>query len=112
MSRHRFFSTVKAEGFPVEAACEVAEVSTSAHYDWLARSAAPSDAEWDEALLVDEMRRVHDELDDTYGSPRMTDELRDRSSATTTSASNGCCPSTDSTPKTAGAARSAPRSPT
>jgi transposase InsO family protein len=78
VSRYRFVSTVKAEGFPVEAACEVAEVSTSAYYDWLARSAAPSDAEWDEALLVDEMRRVHDELDDTYGSPRMTDELRDR----------------------------------
>ncbi len=78
MSRYRFVSTVKAEGFPVEAACEVAEVSTSAYYEWLARSAAPTEAEWDEALVINEMRRVHDELDDTYGSPRMTDELRDR----------------------------------
>jgi len=78
VSRYRFVSTVKAEGFPVEAACEVAEVSTSAYYEWLARSAAPTEAEWDEALVINEMRRVHDELDDTYGSPRMTDELRDR----------------------------------
>ena len=37
MSRYRFVSAVKAEGFPVEAACETAEVSTSAYYDWLAR---------------------------------------------------------------------------
>jgi transposase InsO family protein len=69
---------MKAEGFPVEAACEAAEVSASAYYDWLTRSAGPTEAEWDEALLVNEMRSVHDELDDTYGSPRMTDELRDR----------------------------------
>ena len=46
---------MKAEGFPVEAACEAAEVSTSAYYDWLARSAGPTDAEWDEALLINEM---------------------------------------------------------
>ncbi len=78
MSRYRHVSTMKAEGFPVEAACEAAEVSASAYYDWLTRSAGPTEAEWDEALLVNEMRSVHDELDDTYGSPRMTDELRDR----------------------------------
>jgi hypothetical protein len=40
-----------------------------------ARSAGPSDAEGDEALLVNEMHQVHVTLDDTYGSPRMTDEL-------------------------------------
>ena len=78
MSRYRFVSAMKAEGFPVLAACEAAEVSTSAYYDWAVRSARPTDAEWDEALVVNEMRRVHGELDDTYGSPRMTEELRGR----------------------------------
>jgi transposase InsO family protein len=69
---------MKADGFPIDAACAAAEVSTSAYYDWLARSAVPTEADWDEALLVNEMHRVHDHLDDTYGSPRMTDELRRR----------------------------------
>ena len=78
MSRYRHVSAMKAEGFPVQAACEAAEVSTSAYYDWLARSGAPTEAEWDEALLVNEMHQVHDHLDDTYGSPRMTDELASR----------------------------------
>ena len=78
MSRYCWIGARKAEGFPVDAACAVAEVSTSAFYEWVGRCAGPSDAEWDEALLVNEMRRVHDELDDTYGSPRMTDELADR----------------------------------
>ena len=36
VSRYRYVSAMKAEGFPVEAACEAAEVSTSAYYDWLA----------------------------------------------------------------------------
>jgi transposase InsO family protein len=69
---------MKAEGFPVLAACEVAEVSTSAYYEWLERSLAPSLEEWDEAHLVNEMHDVHRHLDDTYGSPRMTGELRRR----------------------------------
>lgn len=78
MSRYRHVSAMKAEGFPIDAACRAAEVSSSAYYEWLARSAAPTAAEWDEATLINEMHRVHDHLDDTYGSPRMTDELRDR----------------------------------
>ncbi len=57
MSRYRHVSAMKAEGFPVQAACEAAEVSTSAYYDWLERSQAPTEAEWDEAILVNEMHR-------------------------------------------------------
>ncbi|MHB1536742.1 MAG: IS3 family transposase [Acidimicrobiales bacterium] len=79
MSRYRLVSTMKAEGFAVTAACEVAEVSTSAYYDWMANVAAgPSESEWDEALVVNEMHDVHTHHDDTYGSPRMTTELRRR----------------------------------
>lgn len=79
MSRYRWIDARKAEGFDVAPACQVAEVSTSSYYDWLVKLAAgPSAAEWDDALLINEMREVHDQLDDSYGSPRMTDELRDR----------------------------------
>ena len=78
MSRYRHVSAMKAQGFPIEAACDAAEVSTSAYYDWAARTGGPSDAEWDEAHLVDEMLEIHAGLDDTYGSPRMTDELKRR----------------------------------
>ena len=79
MSRYRFVSAMKAEGFPIEAACATAEVSSSAYYGWLAKVAGgPTEAEWDEALVINEMRKVHEHLDDTYGSPRMTEELRDR----------------------------------
>lgn len=78
MSRYRHVSAMKVEGFPIEAACQAAEVSASAYYGWLARSAGPSDAEWDEALVVNEMYDIHHGHDDTYGSPRMTDELRRR----------------------------------
>jgi len=78
VSRYRHVSAMKAQGFPVQAACEAAEVSTSAYYDWLERSKAPTQVEWDEAIVVNEMYEIHHHHDDTYGSPRMTDELRRR----------------------------------
>ena len=78
MTRYRFVDARKAEGFPVTAACNVAGIATSSYYDWLERSASPSDAEWDEAIVINEMHDVHANLDDTYGSPRMTAELRRR----------------------------------
>ena len=78
MSRYRHVSAMKAEGFAVQAACEAAEVSTSAYYGWLERSQAPTASEWDEAIVVDEMYDIHHHHDDTYGSPRMTDELKRR----------------------------------
>lgn len=79
MSRYRFVSAMKAEGFAIEAACTTAEVSTSAYYAWLAKvTGGPTEAEWDEALLINEIVDVHRHLVDTYGSPRMTEELRAR----------------------------------
>ena len=79
MSRYRHVSAMKAEGFPVAAACAAAEVSTSAYYDWSAKVAGgPTEAEWAEAILVNEMIDVHRHLDDSYGSPRMTTELARR----------------------------------
>ena len=79
MSRYRHVSAMKAEGFPVEAACRAAEVSTSAYYGWSAKEAAgPSDKELEDVCVVAEMRAVHEELDATYGSPRMTRELSRR----------------------------------
>jgi transposase InsO family protein len=60
-------------------ACRVAEVSRQAFYDWRVRVAAgPTPARQAEARLVGEMRKIHDELDGTYGSPRMTPELAAR----------------------------------
>jgi putative transposase len=78
VTRYRWIDARKAEGFPVAAACRTAEVSTSAYYDWATRSLAPTDAEWDEAILVNEIVDIHERLDDTYGSPRLTGELRRR----------------------------------
>jgi putative transposase len=78
VTRYRWIDARKAEGFPTEAACRCAAVSLSAYYAWTARSQRPTTAEWDEALLVNEIRDVHADLDDTYGSPRMTTELHRR----------------------------------
>jgi transposase InsO family protein len=78
VSRYRFVSTMKAEGFPVDAACQAAEVSTSAYYEWLQRAVGPTDAELDEAYLVNRIRDIHADSDATYGSPRVNGELRRR----------------------------------
>jgi transposase InsO family protein len=60
-------------------ACTAAGVSRQAFYDWVARQAAgPTPAQLAESGLVAEMRKIHDELDDTYGSPRMGPELANR----------------------------------
>lgn len=79
MIRYRWVAARKAEGFPITAACKVAEVSTTAFNDWRRREAAgPTAAEAADARLVEAIREIHDEFDGTYGEPRMTPELRAR----------------------------------
>ena len=77
MTRYRWVTDRKAEGFPITMACEVAEVSRQAFYDWQQHAnSGPTEAEQVEAVLVDVMRGIHDDFDETYGSPRMAIELR------------------------------------
>jgi putative transposase len=79
VTRYRWVAARKAEGFPTTMACRVARVSRQAFYDWVARDAVgPTPAEEADARLVAEMRKIHEELDATYGSPRMTPELAQR----------------------------------
>jgi putative transposase len=67
----------KAAGFPVTAACNAADVSTSGYYDWCARrTAGPSDRQLGEERLVELMREIFDASDGNYGVPRMHRELR------------------------------------
>ena len=76
MTRYRWVLARKAEGFPITMACRVAEVSRQAFYDWrLLTKSGPSEAEQAEDELVQQMRDIADEFDETYGSPRMTVEL-------------------------------------
>jgi putative transposase len=79
VSRYRCVDAQKAAGFPVAAACGAAGVSTTTYYAWVARRAqGPSRAEQQQADLVAEIRAIHADSDQTYGSPRVTAELRRR----------------------------------
>jgi transposase InsO family protein len=54
----------------------VAEVATASFYEWLGRSSSPTEAELEEALLVNKIIDIHAESDSTYGSPRVHAALR------------------------------------
>lgn len=59
--------------------CSVAGVSRQAFYDWRRRCAAgPTHREAADAALAAEIREIHARTDGTYGSPRVTAELRSR----------------------------------
>ena len=75
MSRYRCVDAQKAAGFPVVAACGAAGVSTSAYYAW---AASPSPTNPEQARLLAEIRAIHTDSRGTYGSPRVTHELRRR----------------------------------
>lgn len=77
--RYRWVAAQKADGFPVTVCCKIVGVSTSAFNDWRCRVAAgPTERQLFEDRVVAEIRQIHVEQDQEYGSPRMTDELRDR----------------------------------
>ena len=76
---YRFVDEQKAEGFPTERICEIAGVSTSAYCDWKEhRDGIVGASVVRERLLVNEIRQIHKTSKGTYGSPRVTVELRNR----------------------------------
>jgi hypothetical protein len=78
VSRYVCVADQKVAGFPVTAACEIAEVSTSGFYDWCQREAAPpTERQLAEAALVELIREIFDAADGNYGVPRIHRELRD-----------------------------------
>lgn len=56
--------------------CRVLEVSTSGYYDW--RGRAESRRQKEDRRLVVEIKAIHKESRQSYGSPRIHDELKDR----------------------------------
>jgi putative transposase len=78
VTRYRCVAARKAEGFNVTDACDAAEVSRSAFYAWLQRGEGPTEAEWYEAHLINDIVDIHRASDGTYGEPRVTAELADK----------------------------------
>lgn len=59
--------------FPIGKMSKVLEVSRSSYYHWL--SSGPSARSVENRELTDEIRRIHTQSRQTYGSPRITAEL-------------------------------------
>jgi hypothetical protein len=71
VTRYRWVTARKAEGFPITAACKVVEVSTTAFDDWRRRVAAgPTDAERAEAELVGALE--HSNVPERHRRPSWT----------------------------------------
>lgn len=76
MSLYRFVLDQEAE-FPIGVLCRVCEVSRAAYHQWKQNHAAgPTEAELEEAYLVNTIWNIHTESDSTYGSLRITPALR------------------------------------
>jgi len=61
--------------YPVATVCRLLEVSSSGYYAWLKR--APSKRAREDAILSDRIRDIHLRSRNTYGAPRVHEELRD-----------------------------------
>lgn len=58
--------------------CRVLQVSRSGFYRWIKAAPARAARAAAEAALAEEIRQIHGAFDGTYGSPRITAELRAR----------------------------------
>jgi transposase InsO family protein len=64
--------------FPVEKMAKVLKVSRSGFYAWHRRGQSQSQRQWQDAALLEQIRAVHKESAETYGSERVTVELRSK----------------------------------
>lgn len=62
--------------FPVGKMCKVFKVSRGGFYAW--QKHVPSDRDNENRMLLSEIQRIHQMSKASYGSPRITDELRAR----------------------------------
>ncbi|MFF3469288.1 IS3 family transposase [Streptomyces sp. NPDC002619] len=76
VSRCRFIEDHR-KTFKVKRLCQVLEVARSTYYKWREARAARAARERADEALAEKIKTVHAESDGTYGSPRVTAELRD-----------------------------------
>ena len=62
--------------FPVEKMCRILKVSKSRYYQM--KNYVSSKRDGENRMLLSEIRRIHEQSKASYGSPRMTEELRRR----------------------------------
>ena len=60
--------------FPIEKMCKVFKVGKSTYYKWRRWLGSARDNE--NRMLISEIRRIHENSEATYGSPRITQELK------------------------------------
>ncbi len=56
--------------------CKVLKVSRSGYYSWI--KSRPSKWEVENREILDQIRQIHEDSKQTYGSPKITEELRSR----------------------------------
>lgn len=76
MNRFQFVDDHR-DTFEVKRLCRVLELNRSSYYKWRAGAPARAGREAADAALAAEIRAAHTDSDATYGSPRITAELRE-----------------------------------
>jgi transposase InsO family protein len=76
VSRFQFVADHR-DAFGVKRLCRVLEVSRSGFYRWLAAAPVRAARAAADAALAEQITEIHGEWDGTYGSPRITAELRE-----------------------------------
>jgi len=61
---------------PIRSLCQALEVSTSGYYDWRNRQTRPGPRARENAQLLEQIIRLHEDSRETYGSPRIQVLLR------------------------------------
>ncbi|MFE2992712.1 IS3 family transposase [Streptomyces sp. NPDC059262] len=77
MSRFQFVDDHR-DAYEVKLLCQVLDVNRSSYYKWLAGAEARATRQQEDRLLAERIREVHGESNSTYGSPRVTAELREK----------------------------------
>jgi putative transposase len=61
---------------PIGSLCQALEVSPSGYYDWCHRQTQPGPRALENAQLLQQIIRLHQDSRQTYGSPRIQVQLR------------------------------------
>ncbi|GLW75121.1 transposase [Kitasatospora phosalacinea] len=76
MSRFQFVHDHR-DAYEVKRLCQVLDVNRSSYYKWLAGAGARAVRRREDEVLAERIRRIHADSGGTYGSPRVTAELRE-----------------------------------